>query len=38
MRNPVKVLVKSDMPTLEGISQYYVSIEDDKDKYPLKDL
>ncbi len=39
MRDPVKVLVKSDMLTLEGIEQYYVSIEDDRDKYEtLKDL
>tara|TARA_Y100000389_G_scaffold44628_2_gene39328 strand:- start:15 stop:1283 length:1269 start_codon:yes stop_codon:yes gene_type:complete len=39
MRDPVKILVKSDMLTLEGISQYYVAIEDDEQKYStLKDL
>ena len=39
MRDPTRVLVKSDMLTLEGIEQYYVSIEDDRDKYDtLKDL
>ena len=39
MRNPVKILVKSDMLTLEGISQYYVAIEDDEQKYTtLKDI
>jgi translation initiation factor 4A len=39
MREPTRVLVKSDMLTLEGIEQYYVSIEDDRDKYAtLKDL
>tara|TARA_X000000368_G_scaffold75127_1_gene55578 strand:- start:3068 stop:4303 length:1236 start_codon:yes stop_codon:yes gene_type:complete len=39
MRDPVKILVKSDMLTLEGISQYYVAMEDDEQKYTtLKDL
>ena len=39
MREPTRVLVKSDMLTLEGIEQYYVSIENDRDKYDtLKDL
>ena len=39
MRDPVKILVKSDMLTLEGISQYYVAMEDDEQKYStLKDL
>uniref|UniRef100_A0A6C0EUR5 RNA helicase n=1 Tax=viral metagenome TaxID=1070528 RepID=A0A6C0EUR5_9ZZZZ len=39
MRNPVKICVKNEMLTLEGISQYYVAIEDDKQKYlALKDL
>lgn len=33
MINPVKIEVKSDMLTLEGISQYYVAIEDDRQKY-----
>lgn len=39
MRNPVKVLVKTEALTLEGISQYYVSIENDEQKYDcIKDL
>lgn len=39
MRNPVKILVKSEALTLEGISQYFISVEDDKHKYTsLKDL
>ena len=39
MRNPVKILVKAELLTLEGISQYYVAIEDDRQKYlTLKDL
>uniref|UniRef100_A0A6C0CUH6 RNA helicase n=1 Tax=viral metagenome TaxID=1070528 RepID=A0A6C0CUH6_9ZZZZ len=39
MRNPVKISVKTEQLTLEGISQYYVAIEDDRQKYAtLKDL
>lgn len=39
MRNPVKVYVKVESLTLEGISQFYVAVEDDKQKYAtLKDL
>lgn len=39
MREPVKILVKSEMLTLDGISQYYVALNDDNDKYiTLKDL
>ena len=39
MRDPVKILVKSDMLTLEGIQQYYVALENDHTKYEtLKDL
>jgi translation initiation factor 4A len=39
MRNPIKILVKSEMLTLDGISQYYVALDDDGDKYSaLKDL
>ena len=39
MRDPVKILVKTEQLTLEGISQYYVAIEDDRHKYmALKDL
>jgi len=39
MRNPVKISVKAEQLTLEGISQYFVAVEDDRDKYAtLKDL
>jgi translation initiation factor 4A len=39
MREPVKVSVKAEQLTLEGIAQYYVAVEDDKQKYAtLKDL
>jgi translation initiation factor 4A len=39
MKNPVRVIVKSEQLTLEGISQFFVAIEDDKQKYgTLKDL
>ena len=39
MRNPIKILVKSENLTLEGISQYSVCVDDDQQKYEtLKDL
>jgi hypothetical protein len=39
MRDPVKIYVKTEQLTLEGIKQYFVAIEDDKQKYgTLKDL
>jgi len=39
MRDPVKICVKKEMLTLEGISQYYIAVEDDRQKYmTLKDL
>lgn len=39
MRNPTRISVKSEQLTLEGISQYFVAIEDDRHKYStLKDL
>lgn len=39
MRNPVRIQVKAEQLTLEGISQYYVAVEDDRQKYlTLKDL
>jgi len=39
MRNPVKILVKADQLTLEGIEQYYVALDSDDQKYDtLKDL
>ena len=39
MRNPVKICVKAESLTLEGIKQYFVGLEDDRQKYlTLKDL
>ena len=39
MRNPVKICVKAEQLTLEGISQYYVALDDDRQKYStLKDI
>jgi len=39
MQNPVKVTVKKDMLTLEGIQQFYVAVENDRQKYlTLKDI
>ena len=39
MRNPVRILVKSEMLTLEGIKQSYVALNDDTQKYAtLKDI
>lgn len=39
MTDPVKILVKSDMLTLEGIAQFYISFENDYEKYEaLKDI
>ena len=39
MRDPMKILVKQEMMTLEGISQFFVSFETDHDKVlALKDL
>lgn len=39
MRDPVKILVKTESVTLEGIKQYYVALENDSQKYEtLKDL
>lgn len=39
MRNPIKIVVKNEQLTLEGIKQYYVNLEDDSQKYEtLKDL
>ena len=32
MRNPVRILVKSELLTLEGIKQYYVALNDDSQK------
>lgn len=39
MRNPVEILIKSEMLTLEGIKQYKINVDDDACKYEtLKDL
>lgn len=39
MRNPVKILVKTESITLEGIKQYYIALEDDSQKYEtIKDI
>lgn len=39
MRNPVKICVKAESLTLEGIKQYYIALNDDREKYiTLKDL
>jgi superfamily II DNA/RNA helicase len=39
MRDPVRICVKAEQLTLEGISQFYVAMEDDQQKYAtLKDL
>jgi translation initiation factor 4A len=39
MRDPVKILVKTEQLTLDGIKQYYIAIENDAQKYEtLKDL
>jgi len=39
MRDPVKIQVKTEQLTLEGIAQYFVAVEDDRQKYAtLKDL
>ena len=39
MRNPIRIYVKSEQLTLEGISQYFVAVEDDRQKYAtLKEL
>lgn len=33
MRDPIKIFVKTERLTLEGISQYFVAVEDDREKY-----
>jgi translation initiation factor 4A len=39
LRNPVRISVAAERLTLDGIKQYYVALEDDRDKYmTLKDL
>ena len=39
MRNPIKILVKAEQLTLEGIEQFYIALDSDDQKYDaLKDL
>lgn len=39
MRDPIKIIVKAESLTLEGIKQYFIALEDDRHKYlTLKDL
>lgn len=39
MRDPIRVLVKAEQLTLEGIKQFYIALDDDSQKYDtLKDL
>lgn len=39
MRNPIKILVKAEQLTLQGIAQYYIRIDGDEQKYAtIKDL
>ncbi len=39
MRDPIRICVKAESLTLEGIKQYFVAVEDDRQKYlTLKDL
>jgi translation initiation factor 4A len=39
MRDPVKILVKAEMLTLDGIAQYFVALENDDQKFQtLKDI
>ena len=33
LRNPVKILVKSEMLTLEGINQYFINLDSDSQKF-----
>lgn len=33
MRNPIRICVKREQLTLEGISQYYIAVNDDREKY-----
>ena len=33
MRSPVRICVKREQLTLEGISQYYIAVDDDRQKY-----
>ena len=33
LRRPIKILVKAEMLTLQGIAQYYINLDDDVQKY-----
>jgi translation initiation factor 4A len=33
MRNPIRICVKREQLTLEGIAQYYIAVNDDREKY-----
>ena len=35
MRNPIKILMKKENLTLEGIKQFYISLNDDNDKFDV---
>jgi len=35
LRDPIKILVKNEQVTLEGIKQYYVGIDSDEDKFAM---
>jgi translation initiation factor 4A len=35
MRDPVKIVMKSEDLNLEGIEQYYIALQNDKDKYDM---
>lgn len=35
MRNPVKITMRAEMLTLDGISQFFVAVEDDRQKYSI---
>jgi superfamily II DNA/RNA helicase len=34
MKDPIKILVKNEQLTLDGIKQYYISMEKDEQKFP----
>ena len=34
MKDPVKILVKNEQLTLDGIKQFYISMEKDEQKFP----
>ena len=39
MTKPIKILVKAEQLTLQGIAQYYIRLNDDEQKYlVLKDI